>query len=233
MTRKLVVEAIGTFFLVLTIGLTVLGTGAGALAPIAIGAVLMVMVYAGGHISGAHYNPAVTLAVLVRGRATVAELGGYWVAQLVAAVLAAIAVRALLPGDVDVVAADRDALALIIAEFLFTFALVYVILNVATAAGTKGNSYFGLAIGFTVTAGAYAVGPISGAAFNPAVALGVMLLGLAEAGDMLVMILVQFSAALVAAFAFTGLDLGDDKPTTATQSEQAGLREAGEPGPDQ
>ena len=230
MTRKLVVEGIGTFFLVLTIGLVVLGTGAGALAPIAIGAVLMVMVYAGGHISGAHYNPAVSLAVLMRGRATVRELGGYAAAQVVAAVLAAIVVRALLPGDVDVVAADPDVLDLIIAEFLFTFALVYVVLNVATAHGTKGNSHYGLAIGFTVTAGAYAVGPVSGAVFNPAVAVGVALLGLAEAGDMLLMMLIQFGGAATAAVLFDKLDLGEDKPTTATPGEQAGLRAAAEPG---
>ncbi|HUF12698.1 MAG TPA: aquaporin [Longimicrobiales bacterium] len=230
MTRKLVVEAIGTFFLILTVGLTVLGTGAGALAPLAIGAVLMVMVYAGGHISGAHYNPAVTLAVLLRGRTTVRELAGYWAAHLVAAVLAAIAVRALLPEDVRVLAADRDALDVIIAEFLFTFALVYVVLNTATTEGTKGNSYYGLAIGLTVTAGAYAVGPVSGAVFNPAVALGAALLGMAEFGEMILLIVVQLIAGVAGAFLFRGLDLGDDKPTTATRREQTGLRGAAEPG---
>ena len=229
MMRKLVVEGIGTFFLILTVGLTVLG-GAGALAPIAIGAVLMVMVYAGGHISGAHYKPDVTLAVLLRGRTTLRELAGYWAAQVLAAVLAAIVVRALLPGDVEVIVAERDALDLIIAEFLFTFALVYVVLNTATTEGTKGNSYYGLAIGFTVTVGAFAVGPISGAVFNPAVAVGVMLLGMAGFGDLILLAVIQFVAAAAAALLFRGLDLGADKPTTATRGEQAGLRAAGEPG---
>lgn len=229
MTRKLVVEAIGTFFLILTIGLTVLG-GAGALAPLAIGSVLMVMVYAGGHISGAHYNPAVTVAVRLRRLATNAELGGYWVAQLVAAVVASIVVRSLLPENVDIVAGDPDMLDVIVAEFLFTFALAWVVLNVATAPGTKGNSYFGLAIGFTVTAGAYAVGAVSGGAFNPAVTLGVLLLGIIEADTALVMVITQLVAAAAAALTFNALDIGADKPTTATRGEQAGLRSAAEPG---
>ena len=107
MTRKLVVEAIGTFFLVLTIGLVVLDPGAGPLAPLAIGSALMVMIYAGGHISGGHYNPAVTLGVFLRGRATGAELGGYWVAQLIGGVLAAIVVGYLKP-DAAAVAARPD-----------------------------------------------------------------------------------------------------------------------------
>src|SRR3990172_5074234 len=92
MARKLVVEMIGTFFLVLTIGQVVIEPGAGPLAPLAIGSALMVMVYAGGHISGGHYNPAVTLAVLIRGKATSSDLIGYWMAQIVGAVLAALAV---------------------------------------------------------------------------------------------------------------------------------------------
>ena len=229
MTRKLVVEAIGTFFLLLTIGLTVLGSGAGALAPLAIGAVLMVMVYAGGHISGAHYNPAITTAVRMRGLATTSELIGYWIAQLSAVVVAALVVRALLPDGIDVVAGEPDLLAVVVAEFLFTFGLAWVVLNVATAPGTKGNSYFGLAIGFTVTAGAYAVGPISGAAFNPAVTVGVLLLGMVDAGVALVMIVTQLIAGAVAALVFGWLDIGADKPTTATPAEQGALRSAAEP----
>jgi aquaporin Z len=230
MTRKLLVEAIGTFFLVLTVGLVVLGGGAGALAPLAIGLVLMAMVYAGGHVSGAHYNPAVTVAVRLRGLATNAEVGGYWLAQLLAAVVAALVVRALLPAGVEVVASDPDTLDVVLAEFVFTFALAWVVLNVATAAGTKGNSFFGLAIGLTVTAGAYAVGPISGAAFNPAVALGAALLGIIDADVAIVMCVTQLLAGAAAALVFNALDIGIDKPTTATRTEQAGLRGAAEPG---
>ena len=230
MTRKLVVEAIGTLFLVVTVGLTVLGSGAGALAPLAIGAVLIAMVFAGGHISGAHYNPAVTTAVRLRRLASTSELGGYWIAQLAAAVIGALLVRALLPDGTEVVAADPDLLGVVVAEFLFTFALVWVVLNVATAPGTKGNSFFGLAIGLTVVAGAYAVGPISGAAFNPAVTLTVLLLGVVDAGIALVMIVTQLLAGALAAFAFDWLDIGADKPTTATAAEQGGLRSAADPG---
>jgi len=230
MTRKLLVEAIGTFFLVLTVGLVVLGGGAGALAPVAIGFVLMAMVYAGGHISGAHYNPAVTVAVRLRRLATNAELGGYWVAQLVAAVVAALVVRALLPDGVEVVASDPETLDVVLAEFIFTFGLAWVVLNVATAPGTKGNSFFGIAIGLTVTAGAYAVGPVSGAVFNPAVALGASLLGILDADVAMVMVVTQLVAGASAALLFDALDIGADKPTTATPAEQAGLRSAAEPG---
>lgn len=171
MTRKLVTEAIGTFFLVLTIGLTV--TAGLPLAPVAIGSVLMVMVYMGGAISGAHYNPAVTLAILIRGKVTAAEAVAYMVAQVIGAALAALAVywlagQTFMPAP----APTADAAQILGVETLFTFALALVVLNVATARETEGNSYFGLAIGFTVLAGAFAGGPISGGAFNPAVGLG-------------------------------------------------------------
>ena len=227
--RKLVVEAIGTFFLVLTIALAALGGGAGALAPLAIGAVLMVMVYAGGHISGAHYNPAVSVAVLVRRAMTARELGGYAAAQVIGATIAVIIARVLLPRLADVGDIEPDMLAMSIAEFVFTFGLAWVVLNVATAEGTKGNSYFGLAIGFTVMAGAYAVGSISGAAFNPAVAVALMFMGALDVGTALLMILVQLGAGAAAAAVFDRLVLDVDKPTTATRGEQAGLRPAAEP----
>jgi aquaporin Z len=167
-------EFIGTFFLVLTIGLTVLeGT---PLAPIAIGASLMIMVYMGGHVSGAHYNPAVTLALWVRGRLPARELLPYWSAQLLGAIAAALVVYVLMrrtfapaPGE------GAGALRPLVVEFLYTFALALVVLHSATAAKTKGNSFYGLAIGFTITAGAFAGGPISGGVFNPAVGTGPIL----------------------------------------------------------
>ena len=171
MTRKLVTEAIGTFFLVLTIGLTV--TAGEPLAPLAIGTALMVMVYMGGAVSGAHYNPAVTTAMLLRRKVTAAEAGGYVAAQLAGAVLAALAVYALTGNTFAPAPAPTASMGqVLLVEVLFTFALVLVVLNVATARETEGNSYFGLAIGFTVLAGAFAGGPISGGAFNPAVGLG-------------------------------------------------------------
>ncbi|HSJ09621.1 MAG TPA: aquaporin, partial [Longimicrobiales bacterium] len=179
MTAKLAIEAIGTFFLVLTIGLVVIEPGAGAMAPLAIGSVLMVMVYMGGHISGGHYNPAVTLGVMLRGKATAAEMVGYWAAQVAGALVATLVV-ALLKAGAAPVAMVPDTVPALVAEFVFTFALVFVVLNTATAKGTEGNSYFGLAIGFTVLVGAYAAGGISGGAFNPAVSAGLVVMGLLD-----------------------------------------------------
>jgi aquaporin Z len=177
--RKLVVEFIGTFFLVFTVCMaTNPKTGVGLLAPLAIGAVLMVMVFAGGHVSGAHYNPAVSTAVLVRGKMPSNEWGPYVVVQLISAVIAALIARVVSGGGHAGAFASTGKM--LIVEFVFTFALGYVVLNVATARGTEGNSFYGLAIGFTVAAGAFAVGNLSGGAFNPAVALGASVLGIFE-----------------------------------------------------
>src|SRR3954465_12395185 len=197
--RKLAVEFVGTFFLVFTIGMAV--ATAGALAPLAIGAVLMVMVFAGGHVSGAHYNPAVSTAVLLRGKMTRAEYAAYIVVQLLAAVVAA-AVVVVLGYDADRTAALAGAGKMLVAEFLFTFALAYVVLNVATAKGPEGNSFYGLAIGFTVAAGAFAVGSVSGGAFNPAVAIGAMVMGLFAWGDIWIYLLADLAGGAAAAFAF-------------------------------
>jgi aquaporin Z len=175
MAAKLLTEFIGTFFLVLTIGLTVLGGS--TFAPLAIGAVLMVMVYMGGPISGGHFNPAVTLGVWMRGEKMArSEVGPYMAAQTVGAFAAGIVVYVILGGVLMVTpAAETSLFGFFLLELLFTFALVLVVLNTATADATAGNSYYGLAIGFTVLVGAFAAGPISGGAFNPAVALGPIL----------------------------------------------------------
>jgi aquaporin Z len=213
MVRKLIVEAIGTFFLVLVIGQVVIGVEgpAAALAPLAIASALMVMVYAGGHISGAHYNPAVTLAVWMRGKAQASDVLPYWIAQVAGALVGALIVGYLKegvelppPGEIPVVPA-------LVAEFLFTFALAYVVLNVATARGTEGNSNYGLAIGFTVLAGAYAVGGISGGAFNPAVAIGITVMGLSAPASIWIFLVANFAGAASAAVAFNAMDLGADR----------------------
>jgi aquaporin Z len=210
MLRKLIVEGIGTFFLVLTIGMTAIDPGAGSLAPLAIGSALMVMIFAGGHVSGAHYNPAVTLGVFLRGRASAADLGGYWAAQVVGAVLATQAVG-MLKGGIVVSPLQPAADTALLAEFLFTFALVYVVLNVATARGTAGNSFYGLAIGFTVLAGAYAVGGISGGAFNPAVAVALTIWGVSAAANLWIYLVANLLGGAVAAVLFRALDLGGDR----------------------
>ena len=228
MLRKLGVEFIGTFFLVLTIGLVALEPGAGAFAPLAVGSVLMVMVYAGGHVSGAHYNPAVTLAVWLRGLAAPREVLGYVVTQLLAAVAAACVIMGF---KEDVVATlPIETGPAFMAELLFTFALAWVVLNVATAHGTKGNSYFGIAIGFTVMAGAYAVGVVSGAAFNPAVTTAMVVIRVLDPGTLWVYFVSQLLGAAAAAMLFRWFVLAIDKPTDATLADQAGLEPAASTG---
>ena len=199
--KKVLVECVGTFFVVFVVGLTVIAPGAGAMAPLAIGAVVMVMVYAGGHISGAHYNPAVTLAVWLRGKCDTKDVPAYLGAQVVGAMLASLLVGVCKRGSM-VMAMQPDVVPALLIEFVFTFALAYVVLNVATAKKTAGNSYFGLAIGFTVMAAAYAGGPISGGAFNPAVAIGLTLMGLSTVGHLWIFLLGNLAGGFLAAWVF-------------------------------
>lgn len=199
---KYLYEFIGTFFLVLTIGMVVMEPAAPlGFAPLAIGSVLAVMIFAGGHISGAHYNPAVSLAAFVRGALPRNDLFIYWVVQLIGGAIAGFLVL-YLKGFPTTTPLALDIVRGFIAEFIFTFALCFVVLNVATAKGTSGNSFFGWAIGFTVLAGAYAVGTISGGAFNPAVVLGVTLMGLFSWSYIWVYLIAQVAAAIVAALVF-------------------------------
>jgi len=200
--NKYIAEFIGTFFLVLTIGCTVIGAGSGVIAPLAIGAALMVMVFAGGHISGGHYNPAVTLGILIRGKVQPADVVPYWVAQFAGAAVAALIVSKIFRVGVAVTPIAPHVGPALLAEFLFTFALVYVVLNAATAEGTSGNSFYGLAIGMTVMTGAFAVGDISGGAFNPAVALGICMLGISDWGNIWIYLVANFAAGAVAAVVF-------------------------------
>ena len=206
--NKFIVECIGTFFLLLTIGLTVIPGSAGVIAPLAIGSVLMVLVYAGGHISGAHYNPAVTLAVLIRGKCTMADVPVYLTAQILGAVAGALTAQFLVGSGTA--AGAIDVTKSLIAEFLFTFALAYVVLNVATSKGTSGNSFYGLAIGFVVMAGAFSVGGISGGAFNPAVAIAAPLMGLMDWNNIWIHISADFAGGALAAVVFNILN-PDDK----------------------
>lgn len=199
---KYLTEFVGTFFLMLTIGSTVLSPNdAGAMAPLAIGAALMAMVYAGGHVSGAHYNPAVTVAVFLRGKIAAADVPGYILAQLAGAAAGAVA-AGFFKGFPTATPLQVDPIYALLGELFFSFALCTVVLNVATAKGTSGNSFYGLAIGFTVLAGAYAMGPISGAAFNPAVVVGLTLLGLFASGNIWIYLVAQLAAASAAAALF-------------------------------
>jgi aquaporin Z len=210
---KYAVEAIGTFFLVFTVGAAV-GSGS-PLAPLGIGAVLMVMIYAGGHLSGGHYNPAVTMAVLMRRRIGLRDAVAYWVVQFGAGLLAAVVVRTVVDPTRTATAAwmtltGRTLVAAFVVELLFTFALCYVVLNVATSKHHPDNSFYGLAIGFTVVAGAFAVGAISGGAFNPAVSLGAAVMGMFAWPTLWIYLVAQALAGVAAGATFLALN-PDDK----------------------
>jgi aquaporin Z len=179
--------------------------------PLAIGAVLMVMIYAGGHISGGHYNPAVTLAMLIRGRINIMDAIAYMIVQVGGAAAAALVVKYFLANKMPTEAVlNPDAVKAMIAELIGTFALAYVILNVATAKANAGNSYFGLAIGFTVTAMAYALGSYSGGAFNPAVAIGAIFMKMIAWADIWLYLAGCFGGGILAALVFR-LTNPDDK----------------------
>lgn len=201
--KKYIVEFIGTFFLVLTVVCTVNSDFGGAFQPIAIGGMLMVMIFAGGHISGAHFNPAVTLGVWMRGKCDTSDVPGYVIAQLVGGALAAVVGGNLLGKVPAAAATNMDIMPAGIAEVLGTFALVWVILNVATTKSNSGNSFYGLAIGFTVTACAYALGGFgSGGCFNPAVALGTLMNGLNTAANIGPIIVANLIGGALAALVF-------------------------------
>jgi len=170
----------------------------------------MVMVYAGGHVSGAHYNPAVTLAVWIRGRCDTKDVAPYILSQLLGALTAAAAVRFIYgPGKPKEI---TNAGAAFLAEFLFTFALAYVVLNVATAKATSGDSFYGLAIGMTFMAGTFAVGGVSGGAFNPAVALGDTAMKLLRSSDVWIHLVADCAGGAVAALIFKQMNPEDKQP---------------------
>ena len=206
--NKYIMELIGTFFLALTIGCTVIGGGASVIPPLAIGSILMAMVFATGHISGGHLNPAVTLAVWIRGRCATKDVLPYWVAQIIGAAAAAVIVKMLRAG-VPITPMTPEAVPALIAEFIFTFALAFVVVNTATAKGNAGNSFYGLAIGFTVLAGAFSVGNISGGAFNPAVAIGISAMGLVGWGSLWIYLVANLLGGAAAGIVFKSLNPED------------------------
>lgn len=199
------VEFIGTFFLVM---------GAALYGAIGASLSLMVMIYAGGHISGAHFNPAVTLAVMMRGKSTLKEAIAYWIAQFLAAIAAALVVTYIfnIEGTGNCVIPEDGTLKAIVAEVLGTFALAYVILNVATTTGTKGNSFYGLAIAGTVLAMALTVGVFSGGAFNPAVAVGLSIQKSFCWSQIWIYFVACFAGGALAAIVFNYIN-EEDKPT--------------------
>jgi aquaporin Z len=218
--RRYITEFVGTFGLVLTIGCVVLGGS--NLAPLAIGGVLAALVFAGGHISGAHYNPAVTLAVFLRGRVRGVDVLPYFGAQIVGGLLGAVAARLIVnPASIQAVSfSGREIAVALGAEFLFTFFLAYVVLNVATSRDHADNSFYGLAIGFILFAGAAAVGGFSGAAFNPAVAIAASAIGILSWSAIWIFLVANFAGGAIAALVFRLVNPEDMKPLDGPRDDE-------------
>ena len=197
--KKCLVEFIGTFFLVFTIGCALFPNASGSFPPMAIGFVLMVMVYAGGHISGGHYNPAVSLAAAIRGALNWRDFVPYLIAQFTGGVLAALLAGYIVAIPPYANETSFSMIPMIICEFLFTFALCYTVLHTATSEDNRGNSYFGLAIGSIVLVGLLATAGTCYGAFNPAVAVGVFTMGITKVKLILATILTNFFAGAAAA----------------------------------
>jgi aquaporin Z len=212
-------EFIGTFFLVLTVCIAAVLGYAGPYAPIAIGAVLMVMVYATGHISGGQLNPAVTLAVWVRGKLPTREVLPYIIAQVVAAICAALVAKLFIRTGHPVSTAGFSLYPAMVAEFLYTFALCFVVLNVATTEANADKGFYGLAIGFTVLVGAFTVGGISGGVFNPAVATGLVTIGGLPLANALAYFISELAGGAVAGLVFQALNFNPEKAKSAKSAD--------------
>ena len=209
MTAKLITEFIGTFFLCLTVCIAGAFGLSGQNAPFAIAGTLMVMIYAGAHISGAHYNPAVTISIWIRGACEKSEVAPYAISQLAAGSLAAlVAANLIVTGDIsedypiEMFEPSGMGTSIIVSELLFTFALSFVILNVATSKSNEGNGYYGAAIAIVVLAGAVTVGKISLASFNPAVSLSLVVVGKMAAADLWLHFIPQLLGAVAASLVF-------------------------------
>lgn len=206
-------EVVGTFFLVLTVCLNVFNDASDetlkrTLRPLSIGMILMVMIFATGDVSGGHYNPAVTVSIHLTHPQTVSfnKAVRYIIAQTIGGITAALLggwimgnTETLSPGE------NRTAFDAMSAEVFFAMALCFVVLNVATTKQDAKNSYFGIAIGFTVAAAAYAIGPVSGCALNPAVSFSVMMAHFINTGTGLSYIVVYLGTPMIGAFLASSL----------------------------
>lgn len=208
--KKYLVEFIGTFFLIFTIGASVMNS-AKLIPSVAIGTVLMVLVYSGYKISGGHFNPAVSLAALIRGVLSFKDLFFYWIAQLLGATAAAYTVVGISHGRTLIAELDYGVWPMVISELLLTFLLCYVVLLTATSKDTEHNSYFGLAIGGTLLVAVMIAGGIySYGAFNPAAALGLGILGSAKWLLLLYTVIANFLGAILAALVYKMVEHRDN-----------------------
>ena len=217
--QRLINEFIGTFFLIFTICVAAVYGKAGDYAPLAIGTVLVAVVYAGGHISRAHYNPAVSLAFLIRGcYISVKEMFSFMGVQFLGAILAALLAAYCFKGEIKVSAAEISIAPALVGEFLFTFLLVWVIMNVATAKAITGNQFYGIAIGFTVIAAIYSVGDISLAVLNPAVAVALSMAGKLSLGQIWIPIVGSISGSVAAVVIFNHANPSEKCSTSGESS---------------
>ena len=205
--KKYIVEFIGTFFLVLTICMTSYSKVSADLQPLAVGSMLMVLIYSMGYLSGAQFNPAISLAIYLRGRINLKEMGFYWIAQILGAVAAAMMTAVLISAKppVGLIASTPQFFSMVpalIAEVLGSFALTWVILTVATSKALDGNNFYGLAIGFTVTALMYTLGSVSGSAFNPVVAIASCIAHLSTWNNLWIYMVGGLGGAVLATMAF-------------------------------
>ena len=205
--KRYIAEFIGTFFLVLSICMTTFSKVSADLQPLAIGAMLIAMIYAVGHISGAHFNPAITLAFLLRGKIEVKDAGFYALAQILGGVAAALITSVLVsakPPLAPFVLPPQyfSMIPALISELIGTFALAWVILNVASAKALEGNSFYGIAIGFVVMALIYTLGSVSSGIFNPAVAISTCVIQLNNWNALWIYLVGTFGGATLAALLF-------------------------------
>ncbi|MEO0508853.1 MAG: aquaporin [Verrucomicrobiota bacterium] len=208
MRNKLIAEFIGTYFLYVIIGACNFPPGAGEFTPIAVAIGLAALVYSCGHISKAHFNPATTVTYFCAGTHEAKAILPYFIVIFIGAITAALTLPFLYPDGLETIALKEPEWSrVLIAEFLFTFSLMWVILNVAIAQGTRGNAFYGIAIGSIVGAGAYAVGPISFAAFNPAVTLALCINGFLSWTSLMPYAVVQILAAIAAGLLFKSMQI--------------------------
>lgn len=209
--KKYLVEFIGTFYLVFTVGAVLLLGGDDVINALAIGLALMIMVYAGGYISGGHYNPAVSLAAVIRKSLPANEFIPYIISQIIGATAACLLINHFSGHIANFEGCAFNLFPMMVGEFIFTFALCYVVLMTATSP-VKNNSYYGLAIGATVTTGIFAVGSVlCHGAFNPAVAIGLGLMNIACWQSVFVTIGANFIAAICAALVYKYLNNCDNE----------------------
>jgi aquaporin Z len=213
------VEFAGTFFYVLTIGLVTLSSLPSWIASVAVACVLTAVTFAGGHVSGAHFNPVLTLAFYLRGELPRAYVRGYLGAQIGAAIAAGFLAVLIRGGSAVTTSLYSAWLPASAAEFVFTFALVWVVLNVRTVKSLQGNPVGPLAIGLVVLAGLIAVGDISRAAFNPAVALAIAVMRTGEWSDLAIYVVAQVAGGVAATFAFDHLQENKDEPSDSEIAE--------------